>query len=77
MTPNVKIWFIKIAIPTRVNFISRQKFLVKVGIGGHLVLGTFNEHATRSIAIRLQFLNELDFLKAQSNIIRQSLPLSV
>lgn len=37
---------------------------MKIGVGGHLVLGPFTERATRLIVVRRQYLHELDSAKS-------------
>lgn len=66
ITPNARILYINVPIQPRVSFITEPNFLVKIGIGGHLVVGPFIERITRLMVVLLLLLHELDFIGPQT-----------
>lgn len=59
---------INLPLQLKLSFSTEKNFLVKIGIGDHLVLGPFTERAPRLLVVQHQFFHELDFVSPQTSL---------
>lgn len=63
LAPKSTVVFISLPIQPKASFMAEQNHLVKVGIGGHLVLDLFVERAT------IKFLHDLGVMTSTIRIV--------